>query len=250
MENVKNLDQLPNPVQKVFYPFLEGILDLHQKNIRSVIIYGSATGQNYSSRTSDINSAVIFKELRFDTFQKTLTLVRRYRRKRVSAPLFLTHEYILSSLDVFPIEFLEMKENHILLYGEDLLNSLNIQGEHIRLFCEQQIKGKLIRIRQAYLDVGQHPRGMEALLKEALGTLIPVFRNLLRLTSRALPQDKEQVLKDVCVCFGLDAEVFLTIYRDKHNDDRIGNQAVEVYLERFIEQLGNLSNKIDRLGQV
>jgi len=250
MVDIKNMERLPPGVQKTYEPFVKGILELHQDNVRSVFIYGSATGQNYTPKTSDINSAVIFKELSFDTFQKSLDFIQRHRGKRISAPLFLTYEYILSSLDVFPIEFLDMQENHILVYGEDLLVSLIIHGEHIRLFCEQQIKGKLIRIRQAYLEIGRRPQGIEALLKDSLNSLIPIFRNLLRLMKRAQPVDKEQVLSETCVCFDLDADVFLTIYRDKRNDERIGKQAVGVYFQRYIEQLEHLSIKIDRLERV
>ena len=140
-----------------------------------------------------------------------------------------------------------MKENHVLLYGTDILSALKINGEHIRLFCEQQIKGKLIRIRQAYLEVGLKKKGMETLLKESLGSLIPIFRNLIRLKGNQPPTKKEDIIKQLCQEFNLDENIFLPIYKDTANDEKIANQEVVVFLEKYLDQIKKLAIGVDRL---
>jgi hypothetical protein len=247
MTELTNTERLPEDVKKIFLPYLERMRQRHEDNLTAVFIYGSAAGGNYVPKVSDINSAFIFRRLDFPVFQRSLDIVADGRKKNITAPLFLTADYIRASLDVFPMEFLEMKENHVLLFGEDLLSGLDIKGEHIRLFCEQQIKGKLVRIRQAYLEVGQSRRGMEQLLKDSLRALLPVFRNLVRLKGQPPAVDKEEVLRQLCAAFQLDEGVFLPVYRDKTNDEKIAGRDVVVFIEKMAGQLEKLAGEVDRL---
>lgn len=242
-----NAGKLPLEVQKKFLPYLKEMLDIHHDHLISVFIYGSAAGENYIPKISDINSAFIFKDLPFLSLKNSLKTVSKGIPKKIAAPLFLTRGHIETSLDVFPIEFLDMKENHVLLYGTDILSALKIKGEHIRLFCEQQIKGKLIRIRQAYLEIGLKKKGMEALLKESLRSLIPVFRNLIRLRGNQPPVKKEEIVKQLCREFDLDENIFLPIYKDTSNDEKIADQEVVVFLEKYLDQIKKLAIGVDRL---
>ena len=242
-----NTEKLPEVVQKKFIPYLSAMRKIHPDTLVSVFIYGSAAGENYISKVSDINSVFVFSSLDFTTFRNSLKIISSGIFKKITAPLFLTKHYIKSSLDVFPIEFLDMKENHVLLYGEDILSNLEIKGDHIRLFCEQQIKGKLIRIRQAYLEVGLKKKGVELLLKESLNSLIPVFRNLIRLKAKQPPTNKEAIIQQLCQIFKLEESVLLPIYRDSSNDEKIAGQKVVIFLEKYLDQIQKLSLEVDRL---
>ncbi len=122
-----------------------------------------------------------------------------------------------------------------------------IQGEHVRLFCEQQVKGKLIRIRQAYLEVGLKRRGVEALLKESLGSLFPVFRALVRLKGMPVPADKAEVLKMLQGAFDVDLSALAEIWNDKRNDERIAGKDVRDVFAKYIQQLEALAQAVDRL---
>ncbi len=246
-DTIINIEKLPPEVQKKFLPFLKAMLDIHRDHLVSVFIYGSATGKNYIPKISDINSVFVFKDLAFLSLKNSLKAVSKGIAKKIAAPLFLTREHIETSLDVFPIEFLDMKENYCLLYGADILATLEIKGEHVRLFCEQQIKGKLIRIRQAYLEVGLKKKGMEALLKESLNSFIPVFRNLIRLKGNQPPAGKEEIIKQLCREFELDENVFLPVYKDTSNDEKIANQDIIVFLEKFLDQIKKLAVGVDSL---
>ena len=247
MSELKNLDKLTKEVRDKVAPYAEGLLKIHQDNIISVFIYGSATGSDYVPKHSDVNLAVVFKDLDFSKLHASLKLVNKGISRKIAAPLFLTRRHIDTSIDVFPVEFLEMRENNVLIYGEDFLSGLNIQINNIRFICEQQIKGKLIRIRQAYLEVGLRKKGVEALLKESLASLIPIFRNLLRLKEKQPPIEKAAMLSQFCEEFDLDKDIFLPIYRDTSNDEKIAGRDVEHFLEKYIEQLQKLAVTVDQL---
>ena len=147
MESLK-LDHIRQDVRKTIEPYLKRLLGIHKENIISIILYGSATGEFYIPKESDINLMVIFKDLEFQQLKASLKLINQGIIKKITAPLFLSLSHIETSKDVFPIEFLEIKENHLILYGRDLFSDMQIDQTYIRLFCEREIKGKLIRIRE------------------------------------------------------------------------------------------------------
>ena len=69
MAELIHLDKLPVEVERKIVPFMQELLAIHQGNMRSIFIYGSATGINYLPKISNINSTIIFKRLEFTQLQ-------------------------------------------------------------------------------------------------------------------------------------------------------------------------------------
>ena len=112
MTALKNIDQLPPAIRPAVVSYLEEMLSLHEGNLLSVFLYGSAAGANYVPKHSDINLCFIFKKLDFEVLEESLKSAAKGAKKKITAPLFFTKEMIVASSDVFPVEFLEMKEHH------------------------------------------------------------------------------------------------------------------------------------------
>lgn len=247
MSEIKNRGSLPEEVQKIFLPFLEKFIDAGKEQITSVFIYGSATGKNFIPRVSDVNSVVVVREISAGLIEGFLKKMFSVRSKRIRAPVVLTEEHIRLSLDVFPIEFLEMKDNYTVLYGNDLLKDIVVQDSHARLFCEQQIKGKLIRIRQAFLESRGKKALIEVLLKESLNTLIPVFRTILKIKQVQPSSSKGEVLGQLAEAFGIKTAAMDLIWKDKKNDKRISGRDVHEVFGQYIQELETLAGCVDRL---
>jgi predicted nucleotidyltransferase len=246
MENLK-LDNIRQDVRKTIEPYLRKLLSIHGENIVSILLYGSATGGFYVPKQSDINLMVILKELAFKELKSSLSLINQGIPKKITAPLFLSLKHVETSKDVFPVEFIEIKENHILLYGKDIFGDIQIDQSHIRLFCEREIKGKLIRIREAYLEVGLKKKGIEALMKESLYSLIPTFRALIRIKNQTPEVDKEKILDSMGSLYDLDKNVLIAILRDKTNDEKIAGQDIEIFFEKYLKELKKLAIAVDSL---
>jgi predicted nucleotidyltransferase len=248
MAELLNLPKLHPEIRNRLSDYCQALISLHGDNIISIFLYGSAVTGDFIPKRSNINLLVIFKTLNFSTLQKSLKLVAKGLRKKIIAPLFLTREHIKTSLDTFPVEFLEIQENYLLLFGEDILKPLKIPCENLRLECEHQIKGKLIRIREAYLEIGLRKKGIEALLKESLNSLLPIFRNMLRLKGiTPPPTSKEEIIKKLGSEFKISPEVFINILRDRRGDEKIAGYSAEEYLKRYLLELQNLAQSIDEL---
>lgn len=245
MEDLKNLDKLPPEVKNKFVPYVHELLNLYPGQIRSIVIYGSAAGKNYVSKRSDINSTLILDEMGVRHDRRALKLIARGIKQRIAAPLFFTKDYIVSSSDVFPIEFLEIKENHVLVYGEDFFAALDINQENLRLFCEREIKGKFLRIRQAYWEKGLNTRALEVLLKESLHALIPIFRNLIRLKNHRVEIDKNVVIRTLAGTYSLDGRVFEDILRHRATGLRMSNVQARELMEKYLIELEKLMQTVD-----
>ena len=248
MEGLQNLEQLNKQIISPVSHYAENLIKIHKRNILSIAIYGSAVGEDFIFGVSDINMAVILDKLGFEDLKKSLLIVSRGLKYKISAPLFLTKDYVIASTDVFPIEFFQIKENNIVIFGEDIFGPLRIDGENLRLFCEQQIKGKLVRVRQAYLEIGLRQAGIKHILKDSLKQLFPVFRNILRLKNIEPPLTNNDIVEQLCKEFGLDKNLFDIISKDKRKDF-IGIKLIDlqVYLEKFLMQLERLSLIVDNL---
>ncbi len=247
MGDLKNLDKLPVEVKDKFAPYVHQLLDLYPGKISSIVIYGSATGKDYVSKRSDINSAIIIDEIGATQYQRVLKSIDRGMKQRIATPLFFTKNYIVSSLDVFPVEFLEIKENHVLIYGEDFFASINIAQKNLRLLCEYEIKGKFFRIRQAYLEKGLNTRYVEVLLKESLHALIPIFRNLIRLKNQTVEVEKNAVIRTLAKIYLLDSHVFIDILDHRTTGLRMSSLRVQELMEKYLIELEKLMKAVDRL---
>jgi len=245
--SLKNISEFPRSIQPVITEFVNKLLKNLDDNVRSIIVYGSAAGVNYNPGVSNINIAVIIKNFDFSVLSQNLDLVKSGRKHKIAVPLFLTKEYILSALDVFPIEFSEIKEQHKVIFGEDIFKDLDIPLKDVRLLCEGQIKGKLLHLRQAYLDVGSNPAVLKNLLLSALSDLVPVFRQLIILKGQKPIEQKAEMLDQLAKIFSLDPQPFLAVYHDKNKKILISSHQVEAHLQNFLNQLENLSRHMDAL---
>jgi hypothetical protein len=240
MESFK-LDGLRPELKAIIHPYLIRLLDIHKENIVSIALYGSATGKYFIPKKSDINIAVVFKDLEFQQLKDCLKLVNYGISKRITAPLLLSLSHIESSKDTFPVEFIEIKENNILLYGKDVFSGLKIDEANVKLFCKREIEGKIIHLRQAYLEIGLKKKGVEALMKESMNSLIPVFRALLRQKIEKPPVDKEQILIEFCSHYGLFKDLFIAILKDRMNDEKIKGEDIEVFFEKYLKEIEKIS---------
>jgi hypothetical protein len=245
LERLKNLEKLAPEVEKLLEPYVRDLLLIAGEDILSVLVFGSATGPDYMPGRSNINIAIVVREINPAFLKKCLKHVASGFKKRIVAPLLLTRGYIESSLDVFPIEFLDMRETGLVLVGDDPFSHVDLSNSGLRLECEQQLKGALLRIRQAYLELGLAHGGIEKVLSESLNSLIPVFRAMLVLKGARPPRNKQDILGSVCEAFGVDPEVFLQILKLKLEMGRVSPEAEEKILRDYMKNVEYLAQLVD-----
>lgn len=234
-------------IEKIARDFTEDIRKLYGKKLISLFLYGSAAGEDYIPGKSDINLLVVLEEINVGDLDLYLKIKKKWERKKVVTPLFLTEDYIRRSLDVFPIEFLDLKEKHVTLYGRDLLAELTIDPANLRLQIESEIKGKLLRLRQSYMELEGKPGKVKKLLDIALSSLTPAFRNLLRLVGEEVPLSKPEILEKIAKRFGLDSDLFSRWWRLKTGEMKASTAEIRKLFGEVHEEIEKLMDIVDGL---
>lgn len=216
----------PDKPEEIFEPFIEDYRIVFERDLLSIALYGSAAGGDYRPGRSDLNFLIVLTEEGVEHLDRAFDTVARWRKRRVAVPRFVTESYIQGSLDVFPIEYLDMKRRHIHVYGRDVLGKLSFEPEHVRLQCERELKGKLLLLREGFLGTGGRKRALKGLVAESLPAFVALFEALLFLEGREIPAAKQKVLQAGCEAFGLDAGVFEDLLgvredRVKPDEDRL-----------------------------
>jgi len=244
MDILVNLEKLNSHVKKVLMPFSQAMIALHGDNLKSISLYGSAVGEDFIPKKSNVNLLLVMERIDPPDLKMSLKLINQGRKKGI-VPLLLTVEHMKSSTDTFPIEFLEMKENYILIYGKDILGELEVNSRNVRHQCEQQLKGGLIRLYQVYLEIGMRKKRIRSLLINSLTSLVPIFRSLLRLKGKALPVKKRDIISDLEREFTVNGALFLKVLEMKEGKKVKDN--LEKLFGDYLEEVEKLCIICDRM---
>jgi hypothetical protein len=246
---MKNLDfsGLNRSVVEKIAPMVDDLLQAHEQNIHSFHIVGSAVISDYDEKLSDVNSVILLHnmDLRFIAFLAPLG--KKFGKKRIAAPLVMTPDYIMNSLDAFPIEFLDFKLVHRTVYGTDLFRDVQIGLPELRLQCEREVKTKLIHLRQGYLSsLGKKDQISAALVRSFTGSMA-LLRAIILLLGSEPPIPRAAVVQTVANRAKLGSDIFETLLRLKNGLIRPTEQELYAYFERYYQALETLGKIIDDL---
>jgi predicted nucleotidyltransferase len=238
---------LPRGVKKNIDEFVASLRKLYSDDLVCVILYGSAASGELTEAHSNINLLVVLRKTDLPDLEVSRRLVNQPSSRRIE-PLFLSREYLLASSDVFPIEFLDMKDNHVCLYGPDVLGEVRIDPRNLRFQCEQELKSKLILVRQQYLRVNPNDRrALANLLFRNLTSVAHIFRNLLRLKGRTPPRKKEELFKEITAELQVETAVFLKSWQAQKDPARLNARDLRALLGDFVPALDKIIKAVDSL---
>jgi len=231
-----------------FKPFQDEILKSHKDSIHSIAITGSALTDDFDPEKSDVNSVLVLNKMDLGFLEVLASLGKTYGKKGISAPLIMTPEYIKHSLDVFPIEFLNIKLIHETLFGEDLFQHLLIERKDLRLQCERELKVRLIGLRQGYISSMGDAKILTDLFINTISGYIPLFRGIILILGKEPPLKNEDVLKIIEDASGIDTEVFRTVLKQKKQKTKMAITHLTAIFKDYyaaVEKLGDITDGIE-----
>jgi hypothetical protein len=210
----------------------------------SSVLYGSAASGEFVDKHSNLNILVVLKNTDLENIKKSSGLIRKFS---MIDPLFLTEDYIKTSTDIFPIEFLDMQENYYVLYGKDVLKDITVEINNLRFQCEQELKAKLINLRQAYLRLNKDKLSLRNLLFKSSNSILHILRNVLRLKGKGAPYLKQDILKEVALEFQIDISLWEKILASRNKQIKINHKDIEDLFIKFIKDLEKIIEIVDKL---
>lgn len=242
MEQLKITDRIKSALKE----FIQRLKDIYQEGLVSVIIYGSVATGEFKDRYSNINLLVILDNTDLNNLKMASGLINKQRFKRFQ-PLFFAPDYLVHSCDVFPIEFLDMKENYRVLYGQDVLKDISIEVKNLRFQCEQELKAKLINIKNFFIRNKNHKIAVTNLLFKSFNSVLHILRNLIRLKNKTPAYSKPDVLKQLSEEFQFDIDTFNKILEARNKNLRLRYKEIENLLFGFVAELEKIIDLVDRL---
>jgi len=235
-------------VEQVLQEFVQDVQELYGGELVAVYLYGSTAAGEHVAGRSDVNVAVVLRQLTPALLRKAAPHLRRWYRQGFATPLFFDPETLHGSLDVFPIEFLDMQERHRMLWGPDLFASLHIELQNLRLQCEQELRGKLMKLRQSYVESALAPVDLERVLVAATASIVVLARTLLRLGGGDSAGKVDVVLEQIQARFAVPTIALRKACQLKRGHIRVaGSGTEELYCEVLSEMQG-LVGVVDKLN--
>jgi hypothetical protein len=240
--------KFPQDPREIFPEIIDDYKGLFGDDLISIILYGSGAGQNYRPGKSDINFMIILSEEGIEHLDKAFKAVETWQKRKVAIPLFLTELYVESSLDVFPIEYLNFQRNHVLIYGKDILEELSFDRELVRIQCEREVKGKLLLLREAFMQTGGKGKALREAIAQSIGAFIAIFEALLYLKEQEIPKERREVVNLTCNAFGLDAGLFQKLLDIKEEGIKPEDTQTKSLFLDYLKEVRKLSKIVDTLG--
>jgi predicted nucleotidyltransferase len=227
-------------MEQVLKEFVGEVQHLYGGDLVAVFLYGSAvTGEHVPGR-SDINVAVLLADVTPAALRKASGKLGGWARQGFATPMFFDPEFLRDALDVFPIELLDMQERHRMLYGPDVLAGLRIEAGALRRQCEQELRGKLLKLRQAYLESAPSPKDLQRVLTAAASGLIVLARTLLHLVRADESGGTEAVFRRVEAQFGVRVAHLRKAWQLKRGEARVTGSEIDLLYQAVLEEFQQL----------
>lgn len=238
----------PKDPKEIFQEFIDDYSGLFGDYLISIILYGSAAGKDYRPGKSDINFMIVLSEEGIERLDEAFKIVTKWQKRKVAIPLFLTEIYVDSSMDVFPIEYLNFQRNHLVVYGKDILKDLSFNNEFVRLQCEREIKGKLLLLREAFMETAGKGRALKGVLGQSIQAFLAVFEALLYLKEKEIPKERRGIIKAACDALDMNGALFEKLLDIKELQIKPDTAEMKTIFKDYLKEVRKLSKVVDEMG--
>ncbi len=213
-------------------------------NVVTIALYGSYGTKDYLPGISDVNLLIVSKKE--PDLANIAGLSEELKSLGFAIPLILKKEFIDTSLDIFPLEYLKMMSQYQVLYGKDLFKDLVISKTHLRLQCEREAKSKYLVLRQAYLESFNNKKRLKLLLLASLKALSAILWGINYLMGNDRPEDTRALIGLVLGPLGIGLSPVSMVLDLREGKIRPNlNELRELYIS-YVGVFGELASALDK----
>jgi hypothetical protein len=226
----------------------------YAERLTSVELYGSAAGSDHHPGFSDINILCVLASIAPRELAAAEDLFRWWRGHGNPSPLLLTEPELTASADYFAIEFLDIRQQHRLLYGKDLLSRLEIdltrRTSLYHMQVERDLRAKLFRLRQKAAGIMSDEHLLRRLLADSVSTFCVLFRHALALGGVDAAPQKREIVERAAARFAFGSQPFdrlLDLREGRCPPRQVDARAL---LGPYLEAIGKVIEAVDGLKSV
>jgi len=192
----------------------------HGDNLASVVLYGSAAAGDQVELRSDYNLLIALNRITPEDLRQAQAPMREWRRLGHPLPVYFTVEELSDAADVFPIEFHQMANARIVLFGRDPFEFVKLSDAHLRHQAEYELRSKLIQLRRLYIPASVSVEKLCDLMSDSLASFASLFRAVLMLHGAEPPIAKPDTVRATAKLLKLDPEPFERIFAIRATGER------------------------------
>jgi hypothetical protein len=219
----------------------------HGEGLISVVLFGSGVAAPGNARPAEYRLLIIMRSLGVPDLRSSRPAMQWWESFGYPRAVYFTRQEFLASLDVFPIEFRQLKRAYRVLVGEDLLAGADVSTANLRLLVEYELRGKLLRLRSLCLSAGDDSGSLIDLMTESIVSFVQYLRPMLELLGEEPPLSRMTTVRRVGKRLALDLAPMERILRLR--DETVELMAVEVQdlLSNYLACLEQIIDAVDRL---
>jgi len=173
------MDRVVVPMRERVGSYARLIQELFGDSGKALTVFGAVLIDGFNVDRDTVRSVLIVERIELPLLRRLADRGAKLGKTGVVAPLIMTPDHIRTSLDTFPLELMEIQQQHATLFGQDYFSELTFDNAHIRLQCERELKRILIGMRQGLLVSAGRERLVPVMGKDAADDLVRTLRGLL-----------------------------------------------------------------------
>lgn len=234
-------------MEKLLTQLVQKLKDAFGDRLVSVVLYGSTVTGDRQEKFSDYNVLCILSELSRRELAAGEPIFRWWREQGSPAPLLLTEREVRTCADCFAIEFHDIKRDHRLLHGKDVVAGLEIDDSFYRAQVEHDLRAKLLRLRQKASGMLSDANLLRRLLLDSISTFCVLFRHALLLNGVDVPPRKRDVIQAAKQHFALDAAPFEKLLDVREELIKPRDVDAAALLDAYLQGIAVVIDAVDRL---
>jgi predicted nucleotidyltransferase len=237
-------------VQEALNGLVEDLRATHGANLASVVLYGSVAAGDHIELRSDYNLLIALNRITPEDLRQAQAPMREWQRLGHPLPVYFTVEELSDAADVFPIEFHQMANARVLLYGRDPFEFVKLSDANLRHQAEYELRSKLIQLRRLYIPASVSVEKLCDLMSDSLSSFAALFRAVLMLHGQDAPVSKPDCVRATARLLDLDPAPFERIFEFR-TSDRLPSSEKEAndLFGAYLLQIERLVEAVDELGK-
>jgi|SRR5579884_26921 hypothetical protein len=213
----------------------------------ALLLYGSAARGDHVPGRSDVNTLLIVDQADDALFAALGPAVRAWTRAGHPAPLIFTEREWRESADAFPIEYEDIRHGHRLLAGRDPWGGIAVRRDELRRQLERELRGKLLRLRQAYAALRDDPKRLAPVLAGSAAGFFTMLRALVRLAGRPAPAAAAPLLREAAALAGFAPEALDRLAAHAAGGPALRLARGDELPARYLEAVARTAEYVNRL---
>jgi len=215
------------------------------ERLESATLYGSAVMGTFDADGSDLNVAIVVRDLDPPTLGSLRSARKTWSRCRLVRPLLVTRSILASSRDTFPLEYLLIRTFHQTLEGEDPFASLLIERPALRLQVERTLRTQSLALAWSYLDADESPAAAEQWAIRAGTAIAASVSGLLHLVGEPIPAERAALANRAAARFDAPERALRNVLLPRAERPRLDTTTVFAEARSCVQGLLDAAERLD-----